>query len=169
MRWQKPYHHVLADDYLKSHTFLTHWGAYANDINPEWFSTVHEFIGPHEHREMNLMVLGIKPCALIDSSKIGYWAKTIEDRRWIVERSGFGDGNCEELIVALPDQHWRVKRLHRLDRETTRDGYSLLGMVRLGYLLGYTKECIRAFLDNRSRLEESVEYVGFVDAHMYNL
>lgn len=150
-KWQKPYLDVPADDYLTSEDYLCRMG-YPMD----WVSPLNDLIGPHEQRYINLMRLGRKPVTEIDDYELEYWIDEIKERGYILYRF---DKTCCSLshpsyIVGLPGQEWRVRRLNKAFEDSYRNGYDEINHARIGFLLGYTKQCISAFLE-RSRLLKS--------------
>ena len=133
-RWQKPYLDVPADDYLSDQDLLLRWG-YPLDHVPD----LHELIGPHEQRYMNLMRMGRKPVCMLDTILLPYWEEEIAKHNY-----GVLPVSEEEVVIHLPSEKWRAEKIVRI-RNTPSMSRGYTYHVKLGYLLGYTKTCIAAF------------------------
>jgi hypothetical protein len=143
MRWQHPYQHVQADA-----NFVQDPGYYV------WYQTVDQVpvnsgLGPHQNREMNLMLAGLKPCAMIEPSRIHHWRNhpvagdwhyaEIRHERNVYPRSTWA--------VALPQHSWRADRIVSVYRGADRRGHMVdMDHARIGYLLGYQKQDVRTFI-----------------------
>lgn len=132
--WQKPYHDIPADDYLTSRDFLLSHGYELNHV-----PRLHELIGPHEHRYMNLMRFDRKPICLLDTSHLPYWEEEIAMRSYVVIPA-----SEYEVIVHLHTEEDRALKIISLYQTPgTERGFSYHG--KFGYLLGYDAACIEAF------------------------
>jgi hypothetical protein len=116
-RWQHPYRHVQADA-----NFVQDPGYYV------WYQTVDQVpvntgLGPHQNREMNLMLAGLKPCAMIEPSRIHHWRN----------HPVAGDWHYAEI---RHERNGADRRGHMVDMDH----------ARIGYLLGYQKQDVRTFI-----------------------
>lgn len=125
--------------------------------NPHSF--VHEkrrgagLIGPHEYREMNLMLAGKKPCAMpsINSANKDIWMKAAKENGWTVRRVKFAVGAMGYLF-ALPGEEYRLDQIQRVyDRVRATGRMTDADHIRMGLLLGYSKAAIMKFLGNPKR------------------
>lgn len=144
-RWQKPFHHIPVDDYLNDIDTKISMG-----YRPSHVHRLNNGIGPHERRYMNLMLAGVKPITLLDMVEFNLpvWQKAVEENGWgylIVMSHGHCGRPLLDAVVYLPGQQWRAERLAKELRKRHRN--TTLKDVRMGFLLGYTKECIAYFLD----------------------
>lgn len=163
-KWQKDYLDVPADDYLTSEDYILSMG-FPLDYKPPLF----DLIGPHEQRYMNLMRLGRKPVTLISEWELKYWNDEIHTQGWIIEpfvfRSYFKNQTVNDYVVYLPGQQWRVLRLRKCYKTIERRPWIDADEARVGFLLGYTKQCIRAYLE-RKRLFDVGDYDGAKAPHL---
>ncbi len=117
-------------------------------------------VGPHELRELDLMLAGTKPAAMFceaiqfrDILPEDDFAPHVASGR-IVKREYYWDDKASghsfvEIYYALPGEEWRIDALHELNLVvrnkvrpwTDEDEFST------GRLLGYTDDEVRAFLD----------------------
>lgn len=115
----------------------------------------HPSIGPHEGQEYDLMCQGRKPLAIMNS------LKQFEDK---IAQGEFVALKCEfpmrytldgvvgwykepyvDYFVALKDEAWRIDVLKAIYDAHHTDGTPLDHVV-IGYLLGYEKHHVEAFL-----------------------
>lgn len=115
-------------------------------------------VGPHELRELELMLAGSKPAAMFYDGLVARWIIPEDDfephvlagriiKRVIIAPDGNG---MESICVyyALPGEEWRIDALEtinhairsRLRPATDQDD------IETGQLLGYTGEEIETFL-----------------------
>lgn len=100
-------------------------------------------LGPHQGKELNMMLSGVKPAAL--TYDLEPFRPAIEDGKLIYQKC-INRANATSYVVALPGEEARIQRIIALLQEpngTDNEVYH----VRLGRLLGYTKDQIRAFLN----------------------
>ncbi|KAA5606457.1 hemin receptor [Roseospira marina] len=117
-------------------------------------------IGPHEGRELDLMLSGEKPLALfcdVVPSAFDWpdaqFAPHVAAGR-IVAREFWTDGpddahRVRHLYYAQPDEAWRIERAHALVTASF-DSWgpeAAAACADLGRLLGYREADIQAFLD----------------------
>jgi len=161
-RWQKPYLDVPADDYLTSEDYLCSMG------RPfDWVPPLYDLIGPHEQRYMNLMRMGRKPVTEIEEWELKYWIDEIKERGYILLKidNSYARFHDPSYIVGLPGQEWRAQRLKRAFEDNFKSGYTEINHARIGFLLGYTKQCISAFLE-RCRLIKIGDLEGAKARHL---
>ena len=101
-------------------------------------------INPHIGKELNLMIAGKKPAALIDYKLLKFW-KQYKDRFKFFINDG-------EIVVTLHGQEWRAKKIFQLrkyfnslDDDVPKSELKDYHM-KLGLLLGYPKDDIRNFV-----------------------
>lgn len=125
-------------------------------------------IGPHEGRELELMLAGSKPLAMfsdvVSQSLEGLdeaFAPHVESKRFcrreaICRPRGRLLGNIALRYVyyALPDEAWRLGAMHRLNdgRLSGRRKFSLADEFAAGRLLGYSTREILQFVGWTRRL-----------------
>jgi hypothetical protein len=161
-RWQKPYAHVPADDYLSSKQYLSMVGMRISEA-----TRLNTGIGPHERRYINLMRLGLKPVANIDPCELQFWEEDIRKHGWIVREQRILFEGCSEVFlsyyIGLPGQEWRINKLISIFKRLEKRPPNDLEEAQIGFLFGYTKECIAYYLKRLRKLlhyrEEGVESV----------
>lgn len=117
-------------------------------------------IGPHEGRELELMLAGRKPAAMLsdtiptscpipDLAFAPYVKSGAIVRREEIYRKP-GDFYALRMVYfALPAEAWRLDALHAIHRATF-NGLRLCtdaDEIEIGPLLGYSEEEIQAYLD----------------------
>ncbi len=148
-RWQHPYAHFPADPYLRQH-YAEHPAV------AEWLSA--DGRGPHQNRELGLMLAGVKPAALIEPSRFRYWQPVCAERGWhtleiVHDRPNLRRYQERSVIVALPECLWRLQRVASIYEDFNQEhNLTPRQHAQLGFLLGYTKQDIRAFLGPRRKL-----------------
>ncbi len=138
MKWQHEYRDIGLDDHFN--TLEYH------------ITTGHERVttdvrGPHQNREMGLMLAGRKPCALIDPGAWPLWSKFVREHGWPFVRLTHTRG--ASYVIALPGMGWRVQRMKSIFDHAfkVRGCMTTMDHARIGFLLGYRKEDIRHFID----------------------
>lgn len=130
-------------------------------------------IGPHEGREVALMLAGKKPLAyfyafvgesLIPDAEFEphVHAGRLVKREWIVTLPS--DGRAlppfRHVLLALPEETWRIDAAFEIingyDGDRRRRGED--ACVRMGRLLGYSEDAIAAFV--RRREEQRRKWQG---------
>jgi len=102
---------------------------------------INEVIGPHEGRELELMIQGVKPAAIIYNEELARWTKAIMKYGWTMI-----DVGEDQLVVSRSRAH--AQELVRLITQpgtvvgTDRTAY----FTRMGQLLGYSADDITHFL-----------------------
>lgn len=118
-----------------------------------------EGIGPHEGRELELMLAGEKPLAMFsDIVTPNYqWPDKLFERHVtsgkIVKKefetvTSDGKFKIRHLYYALPGETWRIKKAHELSL-LHFDGVSdesIDASIQIGRLLGYKEEDIQTFI-----------------------
>lgn len=118
-------------------------------------------IGPHEGKELDLMLAGEKPLAMFsDIVGSGYRWPDAAFEPYVLSgtliKQEFFENTPDEkyvaryLYYALPSETWRIKEAHNLNLQALNDigGDSISICKYIGYLLGYKKEDIEVFLDH---------------------
>lgn len=100
-------------------------------------------LGPHQGKELNMLLSGVKPAAL--TYDLAPFLPAIEAGQLIYQQC-INRANATSYVVALPGQEARIKRIIALLIEPNGTDNPVYH-VRLGRLLGYTKDQIRAFLN----------------------
>lgn len=118
-------------------------------------------VGPHEGRELDLMLRGEKPLAMFcDIVPPGYdwpdaaFAPHVAAGRIIMKDlltpTPDGRHTVRHLYYALPDEAWRIDAIHALVATGGQDGNGNADRTeteaRIGRLLGYREADIQAFL-----------------------
>lgn len=113
---------------------------------------IKETIGPHENKELSLMLQGKKPAALIamDKGKFDHFKPHIENGRFI-HTTGKLYNNHQFHIIAQQGEEERLNRLHDIFSGPTRPHREI------GKLLGYTDEDINHFM-TKNNIQE--KYIG---------
>ena len=124
-------------------------------------------IGPHEERELELMLSGEKPMAFFscfaddaDSIPDPAFRPYIADgtlllREWeIAMPCASGMPPFRHVLLALPGEAWRLDDAYDIlsNHEGDPRRHSDEGHVRMGRLLGYSEEAITAFTEHCERL-----------------
>lgn len=113
---------------------------------------IFEVIGPHQNKELELMLNGTKPAALISSNKelINFKPYIKNKQLSLAEKIPYRDTKMYSYVITLPGEEWRGKEIHD----------TLLGMrgvkpmsiesipyhKKLGELLGYSDDDIEHFI-----------------------
>ena len=109
--------------------------------------------GPHQGRILSLMLAKKKPAASVDVTDImGKFRQAIRDGK-IKVIGEFPSDRVDEYIVTLPGEEWRGRQLMKIwpmlrnadDIETEKRIHA-----KIGTLLGYPKEAIRSFINQRT-------------------
>lgn len=100
-------------------------------------------IGPHQDREMTLMLLGMKPAAMVEPERLNHWQTAIRENGWIARRIMNG-----QIVITLRDQAYRIDLLNKIYLKAWQEGRKPTDVdhVKIGRLLGYSKDEIRDFL-----------------------
>lgn len=127
-------------------------------------------IGPHEGRELDLMLSGAKPLAMFSDvvppsfePPEAAFAPHVAAGR-VVERQEYlvhaGTGTTLRFVYyAVPGEVWRIDALHAINREIYSGLRSCteLDERRTGELLGYDPDDIEAYLRHTRQGKEGVE------------
>ena len=118
-------------------------------------------IGPHEGRELELMLAGVKPLAKF-ADVVGSEALWPEDDfaphvaagRIVMQEyfscSADGRHDIRHLYYALPGEVWRIAKVHALDLKSYDGGWNdeaVADSMETGRLLGYSEDEVRRFAD----------------------
>ncbi len=118
---------------------------------------MNEVRGPHEGKELELMMQGKKPLAMIElhrepPEKQDIWDKLIRSER-VVHRQGVtietpqDEGRHDTDFIALPDEAWRIDSIQNIYHEINRtDNMTDNDHIDIGNLLGYSEADIRHFI-----------------------
>lgn len=100
--------------------------------------------GPHQNKELNMMLAGVKPAALINDDEYDLLWKPYVDEGKFIAKSYTNIAGFDNYIVALPGEEQRIDRMIKLltDTSPANNAYH----IKLGRMLGYTKDQIRKFI-----------------------
>ena len=108
-----------------------------------------EDIGPHVGRDLTLMLAGMKPLTMQTRSGIKKFLPYLKSGDLVYAGKTMGFGNFVLYFIALPGQEWRarqaIKQIQRLHLTNNPDEEAEIHK-RMGLMLGYPKQSIRAFL-----------------------
>jgi hypothetical protein len=108
--------------------------------------------GPHESKELGLMLAGKKPAAMLPLIKElpDVWKKAIEQNGWAYRHIGDTTVENGSIVVTLPGEEYRIDRLDKIYANVRRrGGMTRADHIKIGRLLGYTKDDIMAFIHHR--------------------
>ena len=115
-------------------------------------------LGPHQDKELNLMLAGEKPFSLIDTSRRSdeqqaQWWHAVATGR-IIHAIGIDVKNKIDYF-SLPGEEWRMEKAREIfqavrDTDVMTDEHH----TTLGQLLGYSDEAIRHFIGDRPSVRE---------------
>lgn len=109
-------------------------------------------IGPHEGNEISLMLSGKKPVAALDVHHLPELEKHVKAGKLIhkVVDHPVIPGH-KWVFAARPGEEWRLNKLHDSFNKlwTGPKEKKDLQHAKIGRLLGYPKESVRAFLDQK--------------------
>jgi hypothetical protein len=118
-----------------------------------------EGIGPHEDRELELMLIGEKPLAMFgdalgstyefpEAKFAPYVADGTIIRREIVYRPEKAGVACRFVYFARPDEEWRIKAMHQINEKLFVRGEPASPEIerQIGRLLGYTEADIEQYI-----------------------
>lgn len=116
-------------------------------------------IGPHEGRELALMLAGTKPLAMFvdvvpsrfvfpDDDFEPYVAAGCLIKRDFLSQTSDGRHQVRHLFFALPGEEWRITEAYAVSVNEAEPGSekALADIRRLGQLLGYSDHNIQRFL-----------------------
>jgi hypothetical protein len=111
---------------------------------------ISEAIGPHNEKELELMIAGTKPAALAYASEISKWWPSIQKYGWtVITAPKFpGEDSVEYIISQKPETAQQLKEL----LTSVRTGEFPTGIsksvyyAKLGNLLGYSATDIAHFI-----------------------
>lgn len=112
--------------------------------------------GPHAFKELNLMLKGLKPAALVDNSELLKFRPYIPEKFTLVDTLNFWTGT--EFLITLKGEEWRGRQLKKIwpklaiasernDQQAVKKIHAQIGM-----LLGYPKEAVRFFIDPKNKI-----------------
>lgn len=127
---------------------------------------VPEGVGPHEGRELELMLSGAKPLSMFSDvvPPSFEWPEAEFDvhveKGAIVKREYLGKTRDEKYTIryvyfALPGEEWRIDAAHEINvnPNAALPEAGVQDDIEIGRLLGYSDQQIRVFLEwSRSRL-----------------
>lgn len=127
-----------------------------------------KLIGPHQGRELILMLNNQKPLSLISMHEIEGWIPYLESGRFVGKNfNTIGHPNSEHMAIAQPDQVWRIDALigiyDRVKQQSSTEfrqhnmkGYipkmTPADHIDIGKLLGYDDRQIHAFINRMKRI-----------------
>jgi hypothetical protein len=104
-------------------------------------------IGPHNEVELELMLLGSKPAALVERWEYSRWKPFVDAGVFIAKPFHItcgGKPHERAYAVAQAGMQWRMEQVAKEFSRNYRDH------VRIGFLLGYDKEDIRLFITRKN-------------------
>jgi len=118
-------------------------------------------IGPHEGRELELMLAGTKPLAMFNDDlpegmeppEISFDPYVAEGRfvkgEIVVPLSAPDQTHLRYYFYALPEEEWRIDRLSQIEHDIFVENVSTTPELEteIGRLLGYDEADIQIFLD----------------------
>jgi hypothetical protein len=119
-----------------------------------------EGIGPHEGRELDLMLAGEKPLAMFNDDipadmkapEIAF-DPYVSDGRFIKQEvtlsaPGSNDGGLRYYFYALPGEEWRLRRIIEIQKAFFEDNAETTPELEteIGRLLGYDESDIQTFV-----------------------
>lgn len=115
-------------------------------------------LGPHEGKELKLMLQGNKPAALIDPWDMDEWQPYIQQKKFVVKKiSVFGKNIA--YVITPPTESWRADQLEHVygllrksdhyDKSKKNIEFLKRTHGMIGKLLGYSPEEIDRFLTTR--------------------
>lgn len=120
---------------------------------------VPEGIGPHEGRELELMLAGEKPLAMFSDvvpSSFEWPDELFEPhvssgdliKKEFLTETPDGKHNIRYLYYALPDEVWRIEEAHALSLIHFEKfcEEAMESCIQMGHLLGYREEDIQTFV-----------------------
>lgn len=119
--------------------------------SPGLYRKGEQWRGPHEKRELKMMLDNVKPAAIVGPDEYQKFKPYVKKGRFIAvpwEIPGYK--GYIEYIVGQPGEEYRINKIRKLLNSGSQyrisnklDVYS----AKLGRLLGYTKEHIRKFIE----------------------
>jgi hypothetical protein len=104
-------------------------------------------LGSHQGVELELMLAGKKPAALITSDEgfKDFLPHVVSGKFAMLPAYIFCGSYC--YLFAISDQKWRIERIKKIyDNAVKKDTMTDEDHVAIGMLLGYTEEDIKTFL-----------------------
>lgn len=112
-------------------------------------------IGPHEDNELELMLTGKKPAAIIGAEKLAIVKPYIKDKTLVLANKFKGGGGATVYVITLPNEIWRGKQIEKQFMKQQKfpigSTETKISHAKMGLLLGYPKEDILHFLQTRFR------------------
>ncbi len=111
--------------------------------------------GPHENKELELMLSGEKPVALLSYDKLINFKPYINKNQLTHVGNVKGFARHKLYIITLPGQEWRGRQIINIFNIITKMSTFPYGKdsikyhIKLGLLLGYSKEDIKHFIRTR--------------------
>lgn len=108
--------------------------------------------GPHESKELGLMLAGKKPATMLPITKElpDVWKKAVEKNGWAYRSIGDTAMENGSIVVTLPGEEYRIDMLDKIYKNVRlRGSMTRADHIKIGRLLGYTKDEIKAFIYHR--------------------
>jgi len=100
--------------------------------------------GPHAGAELRLMLNGKKPAALISTySELKSFIPYIKQEKFLIKKLPDKIGGW---VVTLPEESWRINKIISVLESKSSKSRD----IKLGILLGYDKDDINAFVNDRN-------------------
>ena len=121
--------------------------------------------GPHENKELKLMILNKKPAMLTtDEDKFKLFIPYIKSKQFVHKSFSYtrDDEDIKYYIISLPEESWRIDKIIKLLkwrcdvkignedkrlREIVGVKAEKLYHIKIGTLLGYSKNDILSFIN----------------------
>lgn len=110
-------------------------------------------IGPHEYKELELMLQGVKPVALITCRSIEEFKPYIKAKVFVCKRIANNSSNPEHWswCIARVEEKSRIEKIEAIYANCrAKNCMEDKDHAAIGNLLGYTEQQINAFLEIRS-------------------
>lgn len=105
-----------------------------------------QLIGPHAGIELELMLKGLKPAAILDQKQFNKFLPFIGNFKfnWITLDWGY-----KLFFVSLPEENKRISILKQIySKKLSKNDH-----IKIGQLLGYSQKQINYFLENSKKLK----------------
>ena len=137
---------MRAKEFLNELKKFSHTGqGYGGNAFPD-----EQWRAPHQNKELEMMLAGVKPAAILNhSGDLLKWKPYLDNGTFIVDTFWeYGKvGGTKGYVVALPDEEFRLQKIIQILNTPRKPGDpapSESYHVKLGRLLGYDKEHINS-------------------------
>jgi hypothetical protein len=136
-------------EWLEEGKLYSHSGKGFPRDEPYTHQTDDDYRGPHNGRELKMMLAGVKPAAFFPagSEEIDKFEPHVQSGKIKALHRFDKKGNHTETIYHLPGEEERAKKIDNILSKSGTYSYSITHMARLGRLLGYPADNIKKFVD----------------------